>query len=258
MGTGLGSGLMPPLLVPYIAEHGWRAGYIALAATVAAAVLPIAWLITRRGYVAPTREGGESLRQLARRPAFRLLAAIFFLASFGALGTVVHLVPMLGDAGLSPARTGLVAGVVGIAVIAGRIGTGLLLDRFPAAYVTAGLLFASAGGMSLLGIGGADLAFVGALAIGLAIGAEIDLLSYLTSRLLPAASYGTAYGGLYGCFLLGAAIGPVLTGFLFDATGGYTIPLLLSSALLACAGLLALRLRVVRRGAADPAATAAV
>ena len=107
--------------------------------------------------------------------------------------------------------------------------------------------------MTMLGVGGADLAFIGALAIGLAIGAEIDLLSYLTSRLLPPASYGTAYGGLYGCFLLGAALGPVLTGFLFDSTGGYTLPLLISSALLGCAGLLALRLGVVRPGDADPA-----
>ena len=253
MGTGIGSGIMPVFLVPYIAASGWRAGYYLLALVVLMAVIPVAFLISRGRYVVQSASGADTLSSLIRQRRFSQLALIFFLASLSVLGTVVHFVPMLSDAGLSPARTGAIAGIVGIAVIFGRIFTGLLLDRIAASRVTAGLFFVSATGLTLLGVGGAQIAVFGALAIGLAIGAEIDLLSYLISRLFPAASYGTAYGALYGVFLLGAAIGPVLTGYLFDATGGYAAPLFLSAAMLTIAGLLALRIQ----SAPDPALDAA-
>lgn len=242
-GTGVGAALVPALLVPYVATHGWRAGYLALAVTVLIATLPVALLI-RSAPGAAGSAGGMvpvALRTLAADPRFRLLALIFFLAATAVLGTIVHFVAMLGDAGIPPARAGALAGSIGLAVIVGRVVAGALLDRFAATRVTAGLFLASAGGMALLAIGGPALALPGALAIGLAVGAEVDLIAYLVSRLFPAAAYGSAYGGIYAMFLVGAAIGPVLTGFLVDATGGYAAPLLVSAGLLAIAALLALR-----------------
>jgi MFS family permease len=45
MGTGVGAILIPYLLVPFVAAHGWRSAYLALAIIVAIAVTPVAVLI---------------------------------------------------------------------------------------------------------------------------------------------------------------------------------------------------------------------
>src|SRR3546814_708089 len=42
--TGLAGVLAPALLTPFVAEYGWRAGYLALAAVVLAAI-PLVWLL---------------------------------------------------------------------------------------------------------------------------------------------------------------------------------------------------------------------
>jgi MFS family permease len=242
-GTGIGAMLTPILLLPYIAAHGWRSGYFALAVVVLVATPVVAMLIARRG-TAPARGAASSpIASVLGEPAFGLLGAIFLLAAIGVLGTVVHFVPMLTDAGLPPTRAGAIAGAIGMAVIGGRVLAGLLLDRLPAYGVTAGLFAIPAVGMALLAAGGATLALPGALAIGLGVGAEIDLIAFLVARHFPRADYGAAYGGIYSLFLVGGAIGPALVGTLFDLTGGYAMPMLLSAVSLTAAAGLALRLR---------------
>jgi len=47
MATGLAAALIPPLLIPYIAQHGWRAGYIALAISALSSMPTIILLIGR-------------------------------------------------------------------------------------------------------------------------------------------------------------------------------------------------------------------
>jgi MFS family permease len=96
--------------------------------------------------------------------------------------------------------------------------------------------------MICLAVGGAAAAVPGALAVGLGVGAEVDLIAYLVSRHFPAANYGAFYGGVYGAFLVGGAGGPALIGALFDLSGGYTWPLAVSATLLIVAGVLALRI----------------
>lgn len=242
-GTGIGAMLTPMLLLPYIAGQGWREAYFALALVVLAATPVVALLLARRSGSETARPALPPLKTITGEPTFRLLGAIFLFAAMGVLGTVVHFVAMLTDAGLSPARAGALAGAIGIALIGGRAAAGLLLDRFPARLVTCGLFLLSALGMAALAIGGTALALPGALALGLAVGAEVDLIAYLVSRHFHSSVYGAAYGGVYGLFLVGGAIGPALTGYLFDLTGGYLAPLLLSAGWLTLAAMLALRLR---------------
>jgi MFS family permease len=251
MGSGVGATLIPALLIPYIAAHGWRAGYYCLAIAVLAAILPVACLVLPRRARAPAPDGiaaGASLtisypqRSVWAEPTFRLLGAIFLLAATAVLGTVVHFVAMLMDAGIEPGRAGRLAGLIGLAVSGARLIAGLLLDRFRAEAVTAILFACSAIGMLVLAAGGTSMAMPGALAIGLGVGAEVDLISYLVSRHFPTAEYGRFYGGVYGLFLLGGALGPALIGFLFDASHTYALPLSVSAGFLVCASLLALRI----------------
>ena len=57
--------------------------------------------------------------------------------------------------------------------------------------------------------------------IGLSLGAEADLIAYLTARYFGMARYAFVYGFIYSMFLIGTATGPALAGRLYDASGNY-------------------------------------
>jgi MFS family permease len=248
-GTGLGATMIPALLEPFVAEHGWRNGYLALAGVIVV-VLPLLALLLR---------GAEEMKPASAaagpfRPdrVFWLMGAVFFAISIAVLGTVVHFVPMLTDAGFSPVRAGRTAAIIGLSAIAGRILVGLLLDRLSASLVAAGLFLLTAVGLALLAFLGVAAALVGAAIIGLAIGAEVHLMAFLIARHFHGSLYGRVYGALYTLFLIGGAIGPALMGYLFDLSGTYRMPLFVAAALMAAAALLVTRLRD-HHGEARPA-----
>ena len=62
---------------------------------------------------------------------------------------------------------------------------------------------------------------VAAIALGFAVGAEVDLIGYFTARYFGLAHYGAIYGLQYSIFIFGVAIGPVYTGYIWDVTGNY-------------------------------------
>ena len=55
----------------------------------------------------------------------------------------------------------------------------------------------------------------------MAIGAEVDLVSYLAAKYFGMKHYGRIFGMLYSLLVLGAAISPILVGFSWDLTGNY-------------------------------------
>ncbi|WP_327752233.1 hypothetical protein VVT58_17690 (plasmid) [Sphingobium sp. SJ10-10] len=60
----------------------------------------------------------------------------------------------------------------------------------------------------MMAIGGASVALAGALIVGLAVGAEVDLISFFSGRHFDQASYGQAYGMIHAAFFVGGAIEP--------------------------------------------------
>ena len=62
-----------------------------------------------------------------------------------------------------------------------------------------------------------------AIAFGLALGAEADVLSYSTTRYFGFKSYGVLFGFYAATLTTGAGIGPVLGGIIHDRTGAYDL-----------------------------------
>lgn len=242
-GTGLGAMLIPALLEPFVAEHGWRSGYLALACVIVV-MLPLLAVLLRGAEESKPAPATAAVGVERFRPdrVFWVMGAMFFAISIAVLGTVVHFVPMLTDAGFSPVRAGRTAAIIGLSAIAGRILVGLLLDRMAASLVAAGLFLLTAIGLALLAFLGVAAAVVGAAIIGLAIGAEVHLMAFLVARHFHASLYGRVYGALYTLFLIGGAIGPALTGYLFDLSGTYRLPLNVAAALMLTAALLVTRI----------------
>jgi MFS family permease len=241
-GTGLGAMLVPRLLGPFVAAEGWRAGYLGLGVIALVAILPMAQLLRSAPDAAQPKAAKLPLADIIRNPAFARLGGMFFLAAIAILGTVVQFVPMLSDAGMTPAEAGGIASLIGVAAIGGRLVVGMLLDRLAPQFVTAGLFAAAAMGLAIMGWGGTQLAVPGAIITGVAVGAEVDILAFLTARYFPRNAFGEANGLLYGLFLLGGAIGPALSGFLMDASGNYAVSLITAAVLLAAAAAVSLTL----------------
>src|SRR3954467_15337530 len=110
-------------------------------------------------------------------------------------------------------------------LLGGRVLTGYIIDRFFAPYVAAVMFIGTALGCLLLLIGGPGTALVAAALVGLSLGAEFDLIAYLTARYFGMARYGFVYALIYAMFVVGAAVGPTLAGIAFDATGNYDLTL---------------------------------
>lgn len=241
-GAGIGGILVPTLLTPYVEQHGWRAGYIALGKVALLGLLAV-WLLLRgaRDGVVENR-GRSTLRDVVSNPAFWRLTFMFFPAAIAVIGTFVHFVPMLSDAGMSAQLTGTIAALMGLSSIPGRLIAGAALDRFDARWVTGGAFAFAAMGMLLLAVGGTTMAAPGAIIIGTIIGAEADALSFLTARFYPRQVFAQANGAIFGLFLIGGSVGAVAFGQLHDLTGSYTIPLSFSTLFLLFASVVALTL----------------
>lgn len=236
MGTGMAAMLAPALLGPVIAAQGWRTGLLVIAAVVAAIGIPVS-LLTGRGDtdLRPLRLARERGRTEITGATVKI-AAIGFLLGVIVAALIVHLVPMLVDRGISPARAAGVAAFIGAAVVVSRAVVGWLFDRFHAPRVACLFLTSPVIACAVLYFHGP--AIPAALLLGLAAGAEVDMLAYFTSRYAALENYGATYGLILGLFSLGAAFGPPLFGWSVDVTGNADIALACSGA--ALVGVLAL------------------
>jgi len=80
------------------------------------------------------------------------------------------------------------------------------------------------------------------IVIGLAAGAELDLLAFLVSRYFGLHDYGKLYGALYIFFSIGAGLAPAAFGMAFDYFGNYTLVLKTVAIMSAISGILMLSL----------------
>jgi cyanate permease len=169
------------------------------------------------------------------------------LLAFGTMalafaGLLTHFVPMLREAGLDAPTAGTLAGLIGGSVIVSRLVVGWLADRLEAPRIAAACCALCALGCLALAWQGAAFAWFGAIALGTAMGAEADLIGYLTARYFGMASYGRLYAVQYASFMLMGGISPLWIGALADATDGYATPLVATALGLGLAIVLFLRL----------------
>ncbi len=242
-GIGVGALVMPSLTQLFIQEFGWRHAYAALGCLSLVIAAPVVGIFLRGTpeEVGLFPDGAEEIRdsgllgkpisgltvaEALRTRTFWQLCLIFFAVSACANGTITHLAPLLTDRGVPGRNAAFAVSLFGAATIAGRVGNGYLVDRFFAPRVAAFLFGGAAVGVGLLwnGVTG-GVALVAAMLLGLAIGAEADVMPFLISRYFGMRSMGALLGFVFGAYTLGAGGGPYLFGAGFDATGSYRAPL---------------------------------
>ncbi len=146
---------------------------------------------------------------------------VLFCSSIAQNGAIAHLSALLTDRGVSAGGGALALSAMGGAGLAGRLVDRWLLDRFFAARVSFVLLAIAALGTFLLSGAVAPDGRAGRRAIGFGMGGEADVTPYLLSRYFGLRSFSTLYGFTWTAYACAGAVGPILMGKAFDATGSY-------------------------------------
>lgn len=240
-GLALATIFMPPTLAALVDMHGWRAGYLALAALGLFLGLPAVLLLVRNeppgmeGPVrAPSRVAVEGDRHFLRMPVFWLMVMSFVCMAIPGAGFVSQLSPILQEEGLTPTAAALGLSAYALGQISGRLIGGFALDRIRPQIV--GFLFTAVPALGFVFLWGTQGSFALALAaaflIGIQQGAEIDLFAYLIARRFGMARYSSIYGWLLGLGWIGNGAGVLLFGWTHDLTGSYVMMQLASAWLL--------------------------
>ncbi len=239
LGIGTGAILMPAFAQRLIAMLGWRSTYMVIGILVLVVSLPIVAFFLKespeeRGLLPDgasvarnigqkqNSEEGLSWWEARRSATFWLMVSALFLVGASVHGCVLHLAPLLSDQGLSPQRVALAITVLGTALMIGRVASGYLLDRVFAPRVAMWIFGAVAFGITLFRTAaGTRLVFLAVFLIGLGMGAEVDIIAYLTSRYFGLRAFGEIYGYAFASYTVAGALGPWLMGLGFDRSGSY-------------------------------------
>jgi MFS family permease len=246
-GVGMGTVVIPMICNTLIETFGWRGAYLGLACVIIIlALVPVLAFVRE-----PTRASaghlpgdlspgpalpGVSMKEAAHDRRFWYMLVSFFLAVVAINGSLVHVVPMLTDRGLPLSEAVKIISASGIALIVGRLLAGWIIDRIFAPYVAVFFLVCPLVGLLILALQPPAVPpVVGVLLLGLGIGGETDLLSFMVSRYFGLAKFGTIYGWIFTAALVGNAVGSSILGWAFQLTHSYSATLVAYSLLLAVA-----------------------
>ena len=218
------------LTIPLI---GWRATYVGIGVIVAAAVPPLALMMSRRPSAAVFDEA-EAATEAARADVGispRLLLALLVLAGFSCCVAMsmpqVHLVAYCGDLGYGVARGAQMLSAMMALGIVSRIGSGFVADWIGG---TATLMIGSfMQGLALLlylFFNGLESLFVVSGIFGLFQGGIVPMYAVICRELLAPRRAGAAIGLVVSATILGMAFGGYISGVIFDLTSSYRMAFL--------------------------------
>jgi MFS family permease len=241
VGAGLGAMILPVVAQTIISRSGWRAAYASLGCLALLLGLPLSWRYIREreggGHEsAPIAHSGMTWQQGLGSFAFWIITTILMVSAISMNGAITHLSALLTDRGITAGDAALCASMLGGVSVLGRIVAGWLLDRFFGAHVALAVNLITALGIFLLA--GANSFPAGCLAatlIGIGAGGEAAITPYLLTRYFGLRGFSTLYGLTWTFYAAAAAIGPIILGRAFDATGSYASLLILLAAALGLA-----------------------
>jgi len=252
-GIGFGILLIAPLARALTSAWDWRVAMLVLGDLAWVVIIPVALLLREPGgadaagvarATSPAAIRDYTTREVLTAPQFWAIALTHFACCAAHSGPIFHMVTHATDQGVAVMAAATVLGVSGLASIAGRVGGGLLADRFGAkptlivglalqAVMIFGYLFAR------------DLgAFVAlALVFGAAYGGVMPLYALVTREYFGEKVMGSAYGAVFLISTLGMGLGSYAGGAIYDRIGSYTWLFVASFAIGAMAVVLALTFR---------------
>jgi MFS transporter, OFA family, oxalate/formate antiporter len=267
-GASFGMFIFPPLATMFISSYGWRDAYLILGLLAVAGICSCATFILRDPEklglhpdgLAPDQlpsstladdlpvTGNWTLREAQQTSAFWLLNAIFTLTWLVVFMPMVHIVPFAVDLGISHFLAAMTISVIGFAGFAGRLAIGPISDRLGRVATLGLCLFLQA--LSFLGFticNGLGLLYPAAAVFGFSYGGVTALFPALLGDFFGRLAIGAIVGFIFALAGSPAAFGPLIAGYMYDATKSYHAAFVLSAILNLAALLLLLALKKPRR-----------
>ncbi len=224
-GAALGGMLHPVVAEGLIRRVGWRGACLILGAAVVVVGIPTALRFVRERPASPHASPfleGAPVAQALRTRMFWLLAVVQLVGSMVQNSVIVHLSALLTDRGVSPERAAVALSAMAAASVAGRLVSGVLIDRAFAARVLMVIMTLTALGAYLLsGTASFGVGTAAAMLVGFGTGGESDIIPYLLSRYFGLKSFSAIYGLVWLANAVGGAFGPIVMGRAYDVTGSY-------------------------------------
>ena len=229
-GNYLSGAIWPILLAEVLAESGWRAVYIVMAAVTLVTVIPLAFALRRR-LPQEVQTAAQNTSLVNAKTVGLSPRALQYLLGFAGIGCCVamsmpqvHIVAYCVDLGFGPAVGAQMLSLMLLCGVASRIISGLVADLLGGVRTLligsclqclALFLYLPSGGMVSL--------YVVSLVFGLSQGGIVPSYALVVREYMPAKEAGARVGFVLMATILGMALGGWLSGVTYDLSGSYTL-----------------------------------
>lgn len=232
----LAGAAIAPLLSRFVDAHGWRDGYLAVAAVTAAGgaitllVLPRTSKEVGRIKSANKPPAG-TYAAILHSPAFQIICVGAYLYNLTYMVQASQLVLILNEKGITPAAVSWILSIYGIGVIVGRVASGIAFDRFAPHMVVAIALAPPVVGLFMLasGVHSPTLLAAAVSTLGLSMGAETNILPYLVMRYFRVEIFSTVLSLVGSAMAIGSVSSSLILSLTLKLSGGFAMFLALSA-----------------------------
>jgi MFS family permease len=237
--AGMPSGGKPPVSAVdpgVFTGLGWDGVYYVIAIAIAVVGIPAAlWLISEpkvSAFAGPrlleAHLPGVPFRRAVRTRAFVFIVLLLTLASTGPIAIRQNAVDFFGHDGIDAATVSLGLSVLFTTSVVGLLVSGTVLDHARHPWVVAVLIATVPIGLVLALVNGGSLVlfFVALALLGFATGVESAIGPALIARYLGLKSFGALQGLMLAVTGAALALAPYGVSAIKDASGSYTVPLL--------------------------------
>jgi predicted MFS family arabinose efflux permease len=262
--------IMPPLARWLIATYGWRDSYIILGITLVVIIATGAQFIKRD----PSQMGmlpygsdeakeehtrmqvtGLDLQQALRTKEIWILAAVMLCYFFSQSFVATHIVILATGLGISRTSAANIMVLIGGMYIVSLNIAGNIVNKIGKRWeIAAGFLLQAIALFSFFLSKDTWMLYLSAIILGLGRGTAMAPMPLLIADIYGLKSFGVIQGIIFFGATAGHIIGPVLTGYIFDTTGSYSIALLscLGVAILAIVLISLVRTSLPKSGTLQP------
>lgn len=256
-GIGIGTLIVPQVANFLISAYSWRVTYLILGGVVLASVVLLAQLLRKPAekelmpYVEKADQemhvAGVTFKEALRTRQFWMTLGLFVCFAICLYVILVHIVPLANDLGIaSAASAGILSAIGGVSIL-GKVIFGNIGDKIGSrnVYIICFIMMAA----SLLGLVPARemwMLYLFAVVFGFAYAGCSAAQSPLVASLFGLKAHGVIFGAINAGFTFGAAIGPIMAGYIFDISNSYLWALLISAAIAIVGLLFTLAIKPVR------------
>jgi len=237
VGTGCGQLVVPLVVAALVAGFGWRTACIVFGASALLVLAGAAQAMRRDPESMGLRADGASgsghpapaqpdlhVGPATRSPLFWILCCSQTIVFTCLITITIHIVPHAVDLGAPRAlAAGVISAIGGISVL-GRLAVGGAIDRIGGRRALIGCyaaLFASLVWLQFASV--PWMLFVFAALYGVAHGGFFTVMSPTVAEFFGTKMHGALFGTILMFGSIGGAIGPLVAGAVFDATGSYRL-----------------------------------